>query len=51
MVTRKTFDFWILMFALAVPAKGLVTMAARRWSREESGVLRTVGDAALVAQL
>ena len=48
-MTRKTFDFVVLMFLLLKPASGLVNLAAQRWSANETGILKTAGDAVVVA--
>lgn len=48
-MTRRTFDFVLLMLLLFGPAKGLVHLAAQRWSQNETGALKTLGDAVVVA--
>lgn len=48
-MNRRTFDLIILMVILVQPAKGLVKIAARRWSQESTGPMGTIGDAVQVA--
>jgi hypothetical protein len=43
--TRRTFDLALIVALLTRPAWGVVRMAARRWQREEQGVLNATGDA------
>lgn len=47
--SKKVFDLVLIVSLLVHPAVGLVKMSARRWSREGSGTLATVGDGILVA--
>ena len=48
-MNRRTFDLIILTVILMKPAEGLVKMAARRWSRDSTGAMGTIGDAVQVA--
>jgi hypothetical protein len=48
-MTKKTFDLALLVVLLAKPATGILRLAARRWSDETSGSLKTIGDAVQVA--
>ena len=48
-MTRRTFDFVLLMLLLFGPAKGIVNLAAQRWSANETGALKVVGDAVVLA--
>lgn len=47
-MTKKNFDLALLIVLLAHPAFGVVKMASRRWARETSGPLQTVGTAAQI---
>lgn len=48
-MNRKTFDLIFLVAVLSHPAIGLVKMASRRWSRELTGPLSTIGSAVEVS--
>jgi hypothetical protein len=48
-MNRKTFDLVLLVSLLLHPAVGLLRLDARRWSREHSGALASIGDAVAVA--
>ncbi len=48
-MNRRTFDLIILTVILVQPAKGLVKIAARRWSQDSTGPMGTIGDAVQVA--
>lgn len=45
MPTKRIFDLFILMFAFAVPAFGLVRLESRRLAAEKTGVVRDIGVA------
>lgn len=47
--TKKVFDLVLITSLLLHPAVGLIKMSARRWSKESTGALATVGDAVAVA--
>ena len=49
MPTKRIFDLVVLTTLLLHPAVGLVRINARRWSRESTGPMGTVGDAVQVA--
>ena len=49
MPNKRTFDLALLVVLLAAPAKGLVKIAARRWSNEGQGRLALVGDVVKVS--
>jgi hypothetical protein len=49
MPTRRIFYLVATMIVLAQPAKGIVRLAARRWARETTGPLQTIGTAIAVS--
>lgn len=49
MPNKRTFDLALIVGLLIVPAKGLVKIAARRWSNESKGTLALVGDVVKVS--
>lgn len=49
MPNKRTFDLALLVGLLIVPAKGLVKIAARRWSNEDKGQLGLLGDVVKVS--
>ena len=44
MPNKRAFDLTLLVVLLSKPAFGLVRMASRRWSNDDSGALGLVGD-------
>jgi len=43
--TKKVFDLVLITSILLHPALGLIKMSSRRWSRESTGAVSTIGDA------
>lgn len=50
MPTKRTFDLIIISGLLLPPAWGLLRLAARRWVRESTGIMTTLGSAVQVSQ-
>ena len=48
MPTKRIFDLVIISGLLLHPAVGLIRMAARRWQRESTGAMTTVGGSVAV---
>lgn len=50
MPTKRTFDLIVVTVLLVHPAFGLLRMVARRWRKESTGAMTTVGSAVGISQ-
>lgn len=50
MPTKRVFDLVIVCGLLLPPAWGLVRLASRRWVRESTGIMTTLGSATQLSQ-
>jgi len=51
MPSKKTFDLVLIVGLLLHPALGLARIGARRWSRENEGASKVIGDAIQLGML